>query len=203
MWSFADETNLRFLLFITLDCLNSVSFKVIHRNRRERERSLTSSLVAATVGVAINKAWTALLWELSAGLEYIFDQSDGLDDSTCCVNYRKAWRQLSPAPYAKWMVRWMCAVDMCGNSQRLHLKSKPRLPHRIQRLFSVEVQTQSPFQSIFDCRCACQSSDLEGNRHSHVIRPGDGLTWQTRSESLQEQLSSPKRRNHQGMSGKD
>ncbi len=97
----------------------------------------------------------------------------------------------------------MCAVDMCGNSHRLHLNSKPRLPHRIQRLLSVEVQTQSPFQSIFDCRCACQSSDLEGNRHSHVIRPGDSLTWQTRSESLQEQLSSPKRQNHQGMSGKD
>lgn len=52
--------------------LKSVSFKVIHRNRRERERSLTSSLVDATVGVAINKACTALLWELSAGLEYIF-----------------------------------------------------------------------------------------------------------------------------------
>lgn len=60
------------------------------RNRRERECSLTRSLATATVGVAINKAWTAQPWESSAGLGYIFDQSDGFSDCTCCVNYPKA-----------------------------------------------------------------------------------------------------------------
>ena len=116
-------------------------------------------------------------------------------------------RKLSKGPEAagvrRHMLGWMCVVDMCGNSLRLHLISKkPWLPHRLQRLFFVEVQTLSPFQSIFDCHCACQSSDLEGTRRSHVIHPGDSLTWQTRSESLQEQLGSTKQRNHQVMSGK-
>lgn len=97
--------------------------------------------------------------------------------------------------------RWMCVVDLCGNSRRLHLISKPRLPHRIQRLFFAEVQTPSHFLSIFDCCCACQSWGLEGNHHGHVIHPKDSLTWQTHCESLQEQLSSPKQWNHQGMSG--
>lgn len=116
-------------------------------------------------------------------------------------------RKLSKGPETagvrRHMLGWTCVVGMCGNSLCLHLISKkPWLPHRPQRLFFGEVQTLSPFQSIFDCRCACQSSDLEGTRCSHVILPGDSLTWQTRSESLQEQLGSPKQRNHQVMSGK-
>lgn len=79
---------------------------------RESESSLTSSLVAATVGVAINKAWTAQLWELSAGLRCIFDQSDGSDDSTSCGNYQKAKGQPGPVPY----VTVDGEMDVCGRS---------------------------------------------------------------------------------------
>lgn len=63
--------------------------KAIRGDNRGQKHSLTSSLVAATVGVAINKARAALLWELLGMLENVSGQSDGSHDSTCCVNYRK------------------------------------------------------------------------------------------------------------------
>lgn len=165
-------------------CISLTAWKVFaskYRNSRARECLLTRSLVAATVGVAINKAWTALLWELSAGLEYISHQSDGLDDSTCCVNYRKAQRQPSPAPYAAFM---------CVESQRLNLISKP--PLRIHRLVFNEVQTHSSFLSI---STSCPSIIWFWRQTATAMFPTLETIWLDR---LQEVLGSPMQWNHEG-----